>query len=72
LSVSKWCLIAAYQDRECQDQPKSAAGGVPPRLPDGVGGLVSKNRDSVYRGGFDRWIKVKNRGHPDYGARGDD
>jgi len=28
-------------------------------------GLVSKHRDSPYRGGrFDRWIKVKNRQHP--------
>ena len=28
-------------------------------------GLVSKHRDSRYRGGrFDRWIKVKNRSHP--------
>ena len=31
----------------------------------GLEGLVSKHRDSVYRGGrFDRWIKVKNRQHP--------
>jgi bifunctional non-homologous end joining protein LigD len=28
----------------------------------GLEGLVSKHRDSPYRGGrFDRWIKVKNR-----------
>ena len=28
-------------------------------------GLVSKHRESVYRGGrSDRWIKVKNRSHP--------
>ena len=31
----------------------------------GLEGLVSKHRDSPYRGGrFDRWIKVKNRQHP--------
>jgi bifunctional non-homologous end joining protein LigD len=31
----------------------------------GLEGLVSKHRDSVYRGGrSDRWIKVKNRQHP--------
>jgi bifunctional non-homologous end joining protein LigD len=28
----------------------------------GLEGLVSKHRDSTYRGGrFDRWVKVKNR-----------
>ena len=28
-------------------------------------GLVSKHRESPYRGGrFDRWVKVKNRNHP--------
>ena len=31
----------------------------------GLEGLVSKHRDSAYRGGrFDRWIKNKNRQHP--------
>jgi bifunctional non-homologous end joining protein LigD len=31
----------------------------------GFEGLVSKHRDSTYRGGrFDRWVKVKNRQHP--------
>jgi bifunctional non-homologous end joining protein LigD len=31
----------------------------------GLEGLVSKHRDSPYRGGrFDRWIKLKNRSHP--------
>ena len=31
----------------------------------GLEGLVSKHRESVYRGGrFDRWVKVKNRQHP--------
>jgi ATP-dependent DNA ligase len=31
----------------------------------GLEGLVSKHRDSTYRGGrFDRWVKVKNRAHP--------
>ena len=31
----------------------------------GLEGLVSKHRESMYRGGrFDRWIKVKNRSHP--------
>ena len=31
----------------------------------GLDGLVSKHRDSVYRGGRSpRWIKVKNRKHP--------
>ena len=31
----------------------------------GLEGLVSKHRDSVYRGGrSDRWVKVKNRSHP--------
>ena len=30
----------------------------------GLEGLVSKHRDSTYRGGrFDRWVKVKNRQH---------
>ena len=30
----------------------------------GLEGLVSKHRDSPYRGGrFDRWVKVKNRQH---------
>jgi ATP-dependent DNA ligase len=30
----------------------------------GLEGLVSKPRESPYRGGrFDRWIKVKNRQH---------
>ena len=30
----------------------------------GLEGLVSKHRDSAYRGGrSDRWIKVKNRQH---------
>ena len=31
----------------------------------GSEGLVSKHRDSPYRGGrFDRWVKNKNRQHP--------
>jgi hypothetical protein len=31
----------------------------------GLEGLVSKHRESTYRGGrFDRWVKVKNRRHP--------
>ena len=31
----------------------------------GLEGLVSKHRDTPYRGGrFDRWVKVKNRRHP--------
>ena len=31
----------------------------------GLEGLVSKHRDSPYRGGrFDRWVKVKNRQYP--------
>ena len=31
----------------------------------GLEGMVSKHRESSYRGGrFDRWIKVKNRQHP--------
>jgi bifunctional non-homologous end joining protein LigD len=31
----------------------------------GLEGLVSKHRESPYRGGrFDRWVKVKNRSHP--------
>jgi ATP-dependent DNA ligase len=31
----------------------------------GLEGLVSKHRESSYRGGrSDRWIKVKNRAHP--------
>ena len=31
----------------------------------GLEGLVSKHRESTYRGGrSDRWIKVKNRQHP--------
>ena len=31
----------------------------------GLEGLVSKHRDSPYRGGrVDRWIKLKNRSHP--------
>ena len=31
----------------------------------GLEGIVSKHRDSPYRGGrFDRWVKVKNRTHP--------
>ena len=31
----------------------------------GLEGLVSKHRDSPYRGGrFTRWVKVKNRSHP--------
>jgi len=35
------------------------------RLPVGGGGLVSKHRESMYRGGRSpRWIKVKNRRHP--------
>ena len=35
----------------------------------GLEGLVSKHRESIYRGGrFDRWIKVKNRTHPAYSA----
>jgi bifunctional non-homologous end joining protein LigD len=30
----------------------------------GLEGLVSKHRDSAYRGGrIDRWVKVKNRQH---------
>ena len=33
----------------------------------GLEGLVSKHRESRYRGGrYDRWIKVKNRQHPAY------
>jgi ATP-dependent DNA ligase len=47
--------------RTGRDRP----GPVPARLPDGLEGLVSKHRDSPYRGGrFDRWVKVKNRKHP--------
>jgi len=31
----------------------------------GLEGLVSKHRESPYRGDrFDRWVKVKNRQHP--------
>jgi hypothetical protein len=31
----------------------------------GLEGLVSKRRESSYRGGrFDRWVKVKKRQHP--------
>jgi bifunctional non-homologous end joining protein LigD len=31
----------------------------------GLEGLVSKHRESIYRGGrSDRWVKVKNRQHP--------
>ena len=31
----------------------------------GLEGLVSKHRESPYRGGrFDRWVKIKNRSHP--------
>src|SRR6478609_4933871 len=31
----------------------------------GLEGMVSKHRESIYRGGrSDRWIKVKNRQHP--------
>ena len=34
----------------------------------GLEGLVSKHRESNYRGGrYDRWIKVKNRQHPAFG-----
>jgi bifunctional non-homologous end joining protein LigD len=34
----------------------------------GLEGLVSKHRESSYRGGrSDRWIKVKNRQHPAFG-----
>ena len=33
----------------------------------GLEGLVSKHRESTYRGGrSDRWIKVKNRSHPTF------
>ena len=40
-----------------------AIGSVRCRM--GLEGLVSKHRDSTYRGGrFDRWVKVKNRSHP--------
>ena len=36
----------------------------------GLEGLVSKHRESSYRGGrYDRWIKVKNRAHPRSPAR---
>jgi len=39
----------------------------------GLEGLVSKRRDSPYRGGrSDRWVKVKDGRHPDYGDQGDD
>ena len=31
----------------------------------GLEGLVSKHRESIYRGGrSDRWVKVENRQHP--------
>jgi bifunctional non-homologous end joining protein LigD len=30
----------------------------------GLEGMVSKHRESVYRGRYDRWIKVKNRKYP--------
>jgi len=40
-----------------------AIGSVRCRM--GLEDLVSKHRDSTYRGGrFDRWVKVKNRQHP--------
>jgi bifunctional non-homologous end joining protein LigD len=48
----------------------SEQGEIGPELfrhacPMGLEGLVSKHRDSIYRGGrSDRWIKVKNRSHP--------
>ena len=33
----------------------------------GLEGMVSKHRESTYRGGrSDRWIKVKKRKHPGY------
>jgi bifunctional non-homologous end joining protein LigD len=32
-------------------------------------GLVSKHRESTYRGGrSDRWIKMKNRQHPSFSS----
>jgi ATP-dependent DNA ligase len=35
----------------------------------GLEGMVSKHRDSLYRGGrFRHWVKVKNRLHPAYSA----
>jgi hypothetical protein len=46
--------------RARRDRP----GSVPPCLPVGLEGMVSKHRESSYRGGrFDRWI---NRQHPAY------
>ena len=30
----------------------------------GLEGMVSKHRESTYRGRYDRWIKVKNRKYP--------
>ena len=31
----------------------------------GLGGMVSKHRESLYRGGrFRHWVKIKNRAHP--------
>jgi bifunctional non-homologous end joining protein LigD len=45
--------------RAGRDRPR------PARLLDGLEGMVSKHRESAYRGGrSDRWIKVKNRQHP--------
>ena len=36
----------------------------------GLEGMVSKHRESTYRGGrSDRWIKVKNRQHPAFSPR---
>ena len=32
----------------------------------GLEGMVSKHRESAYRGRYNRWIKVKNRQHPAY------
>jgi bifunctional non-homologous end joining protein LigD len=38
----------------------------------GLEGLVSKHRESIYRGGrSDRWVKVKNRQHHAFGRMRD-
>jgi len=51
--------VAPFEQGEIGPDLFAAVGRMGPE------GLVSKHRDSTYRGGrFDRWVEVKNRQHP--------
>jgi len=55
--------VRASERRGARRTPHTSAARRPCLM--GLEGMVSKHRESAYRGGrFRHWIKVKNRQHP--------